>query len=68
MKMKRELEEHGIMYHTSPISHSKLAILFFPLWFSFIYLKYSPNIIHSHTEIPDLALWLFRKLSCCFSG
>lgn len=66
VKMKRELEEHGIMYHTSPISHSKLAILFFPLWFSFIYLKYRPNIIHSHTEIPDLALWLLRKLSWLF--
>ena len=66
VKMKRELEEHGIVYHTSPISHSKLAILFFPLWFSFIYLKYRPNIIHSHTEIPDLALWLFRKLSWLF--
>ena len=66
VKMKQELEEHGIMYHTSPISHSKLAILFFPLWFSFIYLKYRPNIIHSHTEIPDLALWLFRKLSWLF--
>lgn len=66
VRMKRELEENGIMYHTSPIAHSKLAILLFPLWFSFIYLKYRPNIIHSHTEIPDLALWLFRKLSWLF--
>lgn len=62
-KMKQELEEHGIKYHTSPVIHSKLGILLFPLWFSFIYLKYRPNIIHSHTEIPDLSLCLFRKLS-----
>lgn len=66
VKMKQELEEYGVKYHTSPISNSKLAILLFPFWFSKVYLKYRPNIIHAHTEIPDLALWIFRKISWLF--
>lgn len=67
-KMKTELEEHGIRFHSSPIVNRKLAILLFPFWFSCVYLKYRPNVIHSHTEIPDLSLWLFRKLSWMFWG
>lgn len=66
LKIKQELDTHDIKYHTSPIKNSKLAILAFPFWFSFHYLKYSPNVIHAHTEIPDLALWLFRKISWSF--
>lgn len=66
VKMKQELEEYGVKYHTSPISNSKLAILLFPFWFTKAYLKYRPDIIHAHTEIPDLALWLFRKISWLF--
>ena len=65
-EMKLELDKYGIKYHTSPVIHSKLAILLFPLWFSFIFIKYRPNVIHSHTEIPDLSLWLFRKISWLF--
>lgn len=68
VKMKTELEEHGIRFHSSPIANRKLAILLFPFWFSCVYLKYRPNVIHSHTEIPDLSLWLFRKLSWMFWG
>lgn len=68
VKMKIELEEHGIRFHSSPIVNRKLAILLFPFWFSCVYLKYRPNVIHSHTEIPDLSLWLFRKLSWMFWG
>ena len=68
VKMKIELEEHGIRFHSSPIVNRKLAILLFPFGFSCAYLKYRPNVIHSHTEIPDLSLWLFRKLSWMFWG
>ena len=66
LKIKQELEAHDIKYHTLPIRNSKLAILAFPFWFSLVYLKYRPNIIHAHTEIPDLALWMFRKMSWLF--
>lgn len=68
VKMKTELEEHGIRFHSSPIVNRKLAILLFPFRFSCVYLKYRPNVIHSHTEIPDLSLWLFGKLSWMFWG
>ena len=61
-----ELEREGVRLHFSPIRNKKLGILLFWLWFIHIYIKYRPNIIHSHTEIPDMALWLFRKIECLF--
>ena len=61
-----ELEREGVRLHFSPIRNKKLGILLFWLWFIHIYIKYRPNIIHSHTEIPDMALWLFRKIACLF--
>lgn len=65
-KIKEELRLHRILYHTSPIKNKKLAILLFPFWFLSIYLNSRPKIIHTHTEIPDLALYLFHKLSWLF--
>lgn len=65
-KMKEELRSHGIQYHTSPVCGNKLAIVLFPLWFVFTYLRIRPHVIHTHTEIPDLALWLFRKIAWLF--
>ena len=61
-----ELGREGVRLHFSPIRNKKLGILLFWLWFIHIYIKYRPNVIHSHTEIPDLALWLFRKIACLF--
>ncbi len=65
-KMKEELRSHGIQYHTSPVRGNKLAIVLFPLWFAFTYLRIRPHVIHAHTEIPDLSLWLFRKVAWLF--
>ena len=65
-RMKQELNALGVQYHTSPIRHKKLAILLFPFHFWLTYLKYRPDIIHAHTEITDLSLWLFRKISWLF--
>ncbi len=65
-KMKEELRSHGIQYHTSPVRGNKPAIVLFPLWFAFTYLRIRPNVIHAHTEIPDLALWIFRKVAWVF--
>lgn len=60
----KEMEEAGIYYHCSPISNNKLSIVLFPFWFIFVFLKYKPNIIHTHTEIPDLSIYWFSKLFC----
>jgi len=63
-QLKKELQANGIKYHLSIIRKKKLAILFFWTWFLWLYLKERPNIIHSHTEVPDLSLWIFRKVAC----
>lgn len=65
----RELQKNKIHYYRSYIPEyhfhyvvEKLAALLFPLWFIFLYLRYKPQIIHSHTEIPDMAVWNFFTL------
>lgn len=58
--LKKELDKIGIKYHTSPIRQNKLAIVLFPFWFFILCFRRSPDIIHVHTEIPDLACSLFR--------
>lgn len=58
----KELQNNHITYHESHISNKKIAILLFPFIFLRTYLKYKPNIIHTHTEIPDLSVYLFTKL------
>ena len=65
-KIKEELKSYGIKYHTSPVKNNKLAILLFPFWFLFTYLRYCPDVVHTHTEIPDLSMYLFRKISWLF--
>ncbi len=57
-----ELRIHKVKLHISPIKSRKFAILLFPFWFISIYLKYKPTVIHSHTEIPDLSIFLAYKL------
>lgn len=59
-QMLNELKENNIKYHRSPISSNKLGIILFPIWFLILYLKYRPTIIHTHTEIPDLSIYLFH--------
>lgn len=58
----RHLEDWGIRYHRSLVSNKKLGITLFPFWFIFLFLRYRPTIIHSHTEVPDLSVFLFNKL------
>jgi glycosyltransferase involved in cell wall biosynthesis len=62
-----ELKDNGIKYHCSPVSKNKIAILLFPFWFIYIFFKHKPEIIHSHTEVPDLSIWLFNKIISIFS-
>lgn len=61
-QLTEELTDNHIKYHRSPITSKKLGIVLFPFWFLFIYLKYRPSIIHTHTEIPDLSIYLFHFL------
>lgn len=65
-ELKEELRNNNIIYLSSPIKNRKFAICLFWCWFIWKYLSIKPDIIHSHTEIPDLALWIFRKLSWIF--
>lgn len=61
-----ELRQRHIAYHRSYVPairfhylFEKLATWLFPLWFLWLFLRYKPAIIHSHTEIPDLAVYRF---------
>lgn len=56
-----ELERNGISYHQSPISNTKIGILLFPFRIIKLLLKYRPNIIHTHTEIPDFSIFLSKS-------
>ena len=64
--MRQELQECGVTLYSSPVVNNKLAILLFPLWFSYVYLRYKTSVIHSHTEISDLTQWLFQKIAWMF--
>lgn len=57
-----ECKENNISVVESPIANKKMAIVFFPLWFVFTLLKIKPNVLHSHTEIPDLSIYLFSLI------
>ena len=56
-----ELQEAGIVCHRSLVPDirwhfvvERLTALFFPLRFLWIWLRWHPDVIHSHTELPDL--------------
>lgn len=61
-EMLKELEGCGITYHRATITNTKKAILAFPWRMKKLYDKYHPAVIHTHTETPDLAIYLFAKL------
>lgn len=65
----KELEEAGVSYHRGfvpPVRFhyifERLAAVLFPLWFLPLFLKYRPAVVHSHTEMPDLAVSLFFRV------
>lgn len=61
-EMIKELQAYGIDYHRSSVANNKKAILFFPFRLKKLMDKYKPEIIQTHTEIPDLSVFLFHKL------
>lgn len=59
----KELGESHVRCHRSWISNNKWAIVCFPLRLLVLLLAYRPSVIHTHTEVPDLSVWLSFK---CF--
>lgn len=64
-----ELEQAGIKYHRGivPDIHfhyifERLAAVTFPLRFIPMLLRHRPAVIHTHTEMPDLAVWCTFRL------
>ena len=57
-----ELKSKGIRLHRSWVSNGKLAILLFWIKFLFLVLKCRPDVIHSHTEKPDLSVYIWYSL------
>lgn len=67
-----ELRSAGITYHRAwlPEVHfhylfERMAAAVFPLWFSLLCVRHRPSVIHSHTEVPDMAVFaLFTVFPC----
>ena len=58
-----ELNEHKVQYHRAPFAVSnKIAIALFPFWFLLLVFRNRPNVLHTHTEVPDLSIYIFNKL------
>lgn len=58
----REAKDNGIIVHQGWVSNRKLSIMLFPFSFLLTFLRFKPSIIHVHTELPDLSVYLFYKL------
>ena len=65
-----ELVKEGVHIHRSPIPvfihfhyiFEKLSAFLFPFWAISVFSRQSPDVIHSHTEIPDLATFCLSKI------
>ena len=64
-EMIHELESNHITYHRSDVGNNKMAMLKFPFRLKKLIREYNPSIIQTHTEVPDLAVFLFSKLYPC---
>lgn len=62
IEMIKELESCGIQYHRANVKNNKIAILLFPFRLKTLCKKYNPQVIHTHTEVPDLSLFIFSKI------
>ena len=68
-KFIAELENAGVRCHRSWMPDvsfhflfERIAALLFPLRMLYIMLRWRPDVIHTHTETPDLALYVFSRL------
>lgn len=66
----KELKAEEIPYHRSWLPvwwhlhyyTDRLVSLLFPLRMLWLWMRYRPDVIHSHTEMPDMAVWLSLRL------
>lgn len=68
-KFIAELRAAGVVCHRSVVPDinwhflvQRVAALLFPLRMLYIMLRWHPDVIHSHTETPDLALYVCARL------
>ena len=68
-KFIAELEQAGVHCHRSWMPDvsfhflfERIAALLFPLRMLYIILRWRPDVIHTHTETPDLALYVFSRV------
>ena len=68
-KFIAELEQAGVHCHRSWMPDvsfhflfERIAALLFPLRMLYIMLRWRPDVIHTHTETPDLALYVFSRV------
>ena len=68
-KFISELEKAGVRCHRSWMPDvsfhflfERIAALLFPLRMLYIILRWRPDVIHTHTETPDLALYVFSRV------
>ena len=68
-KFIAELEQAGVHCHRSWMPDvsfhflfERIAALLFPLRMLYIMLRWHPDVIHTHTETPDLALYVFSRM------
>ena len=64
-----ELEKAGVRCHRSWMPDvsfhflfERIAALLFPLRMLYIILRWRPDVIHTHTETPDLTLYVFSRV------
>lgn len=64
-----ELRSHGVRCHRSLVPDirwhflvERIAALLFPLRMLYIMLRWRPDVVHTHTETPDLGLYVFARL------
>ena len=68
--MLNEMQTAGIIVHRAPIPllfrwhyiMEKALAWCFPLWFIWLWRKHRPDVIHTHTELPDIATFALYKL------
>ena len=68
-KFIAELEQAGVRCHRSWMPDvsfhflfERIAAMLFPLRMLYIMLRWRPDVIHTHTETPDLALYVFSRV------
>ena len=68
-KFIAELENAGVRCHRSWMPDvsfhflfERIAAFLFPLRMLYIMLRWRPDVIHTHTETPDLALYVFSRV------